>query len=178
METDDVRSGQESSELGHVPGQPGVGPGGVDDLHVEAGGPLRHGAGDAPVPDQAQGRTVYVMGKVIGEAPPVPTAVAQVVLGRAGVSGGRQDQQEGEVGRGGIEDAGGVAHCDAPCVGAGHVDVVVPHGGVGHDAQPARPTVVVVVGRDDLVAGLRQRIGAAGRQATGDEDPGHAQWLV
>ena len=37
---------------------------------------------------------------------------------------------------------------------------------------------VVIAGRDDLVARLQQRVGAARGQAAGDEDPGHPQWVV
>ena len=38
--------------------------------------------------------------------------------------------------------------------------------------------LVVLVGPDDLVPGLQQRVGPAGRQAAGDKDPGHPQWVV
>ena len=119
------------------PGSP-VSVAGVEDLHVEAGGPLRDCSADAPVPDDAQGRPVHVMRKVGPEAPAVPAALAEIILGRAGVPGGRQDQQEGQVGRRGIEDARGIAHRDAQLVRGGHVDVVVAHGGVAHHTEPAR----------------------------------------
>ena len=122
------------------PGKPGIGAGGVDDLHVEAARPLCHGPADAPVADHAQGRPVHVVGEVTAETPAVPAAVAQIVFGGAGVPGGGQDQEEGEVGRRGIEDPGCIADRDAQFVRDGHVDVVEPHGGVGHHAQPARPT--------------------------------------
>jgi hypothetical protein len=108
----------------------------VEDLHVEAGRPLRHGPADAPVPDHAQGGPVHVMGEVGAEAPAVPAALAQIGFGRAGVPGGGQDQEEGEVGRRGIEDPGGVADRNVQFVGGRHVDVVVPHGRIGHDTQP------------------------------------------
>jgi hypothetical protein len=76
---------------------------------------------------------VHVVRKVGAEAPTVPAALAEIVLGCAGVPGGRQDQQEGQVGRRRIEDARGIAHHDAQLVGRVHVDVVVAHGGVAHD---------------------------------------------
>ena len=68
---------------------------------------------------------------------PCPAAGPEVGLGVRGQAVGGQDEQEGQVGRGLVQDARGVAHGDAEAGGLGHVDVVVPHRGHAHHPQPA-----------------------------------------
>ena len=98
---------------GRSRGRSGVVPRRVDDLHVEAARPLRHGSCDAAEADQSEGRAVHVAGQVGAEAPSPPSALPQVALGIGRQPRGRQDQEEREIGRGVVEHARRVAHRDA-----------------------------------------------------------------
>ena len=104
---------QQFAQVGHVPGKPGVGARCVEDVHVETGRTLRHGAGDPPITDQTEGGAVHVVCQVGVETPAIPASMAEIVLRLGRAAGRRQNQQEREVGRRGIEHSGRIADRDA-----------------------------------------------------------------
>ena len=93
---------------------------------------------------------MHVARQVRAESPPLPPPLPHVVLGAGGLTGGREDQQECEIGGRFVQDVRRVAHGDADGVSFGDVNVVVAHSCVGHDAEEPR-TARVQHGRVDAV---------------------------
>ena len=121
-------------------------PGRVEHIHVEALGAPSHRLSDPPEPDQAERCAVHVSGQVRAEPPPIPATPPKVGLCSGGLPGGRQNQQEREVGGRLAQYARGVADRDAQGGGRGNVDVVVAHRRIGDDPETSRATRTQDVG--------------------------------
>ena len=117
-------------EAGHA----GVVPCRVDDLHVEALGPVGDRTSNAPEADEPQGRSVHVTGEIGAEPPARPVALPQIALRVRGEARGGEDQEERQIRRRVIEHAGGVADRDAHRIRRDDIDVVVAHGRIRHHA--------------------------------------------
>jgi hypothetical protein len=150
--------------------------------------------------DDPEHGAVHVPPQVLVDVPARPSTAAQVRLRLPRPARRGQDEQEGEVGGRLVEHARRVAHRDAELGRGVEVDVVVADGDVRDDAQAWRARrkhggvdaireqrddrvgvgrerddlvvaeACVPVGLDELVAGFRERVEAAGWQAARDQD--------
>ena len=101
------------------------------------GCPPGHRLCDTAEADQSERRAVHVPGQVRAETPSVQRPSRRSRSASDARRSRREDQEEGEVCRGVIEHAWGVAHRHAQAGWRRHVDVVVADRRVGH--HPERP---------------------------------------
>ena len=108
----------------------------VDDAHSEAARPPRHAAPDPAETDDAERRAADVVAEQHVDRPAAEGAAADEVVSLQHPAAGCHQEREGEVGRGVVEDTGGVGDHHAVPRGGGHVDVVEADRHVGDDLQP------------------------------------------
>lgn len=130
------------------------GAGGSEHGHAEAAGAARDGAADLAQTDDAEGGAESVVAEEVRGRPRLPAALSGYAFALYEVAGGGEEEGEGEVGGGLVEDAGRVRDPDTRRRRGHGVEVVVADGHVGDDAQ---------------AGGLGQEIGADG---VGDEGKG------
>jgi len=102
---------------------------------IEAIGAARDGRADPAQADDAQGRARHLASEKALRPRALPLAGAHEPVALDETPPHGQDQREGEVGRGGVQDAGRVRDGDPSCRAGLHVDAVVPDAEVGDEPQ-------------------------------------------
>ena len=103
----------------------------TEQSHVESGGAPGDRAADAATAEDAERLVEHIMAP---NTPPEPGA--HVEMTDVHPPGQRQQQREGEVGHGLVEQPGRIGDHDARSSGSGHVDGVVADAPAGNDLQP------------------------------------------